>query len=86
MMDNNIDFDNMENTDLSDDTIDNLVQRYNVRDDDLMVVNNDGSYVIIPMDIAENLMANPEFAQRIDAGFSNIYDFQEFVLNYFKEQ
>jgi hypothetical protein len=86
MMDNNIDFDNMENTDLSDDTIDNLVQQYNVQDDDLMVVNNDGSYVIIPMDIAENLMANPEFAQKVDDGFENIPEFQEFVQNYFKEQ
>lgn len=85
-MDNNIDFDNMENTDLSDDTIDNLVQQYNVQDDDLMVVNNDGSYVIIPMDIAENLMANPEFAQKVDDGFENIPEFQEFVQNYFKEQ
>ncbi len=86
MMDNNIDFDNMENTDLSDDTIDNLVQQYNVQDDDLMVVNNDGSYVIIPMDIAENLMANPEFAQKVDDGFENIHEFQEFVQNYFTEQ
>ncbi len=85
-MDNNIDFDNMENTDLSDDTIDNLVQQYNVQDDDLMVVNNDGSYVIIPMDIAENLMANPEFAQKVDDGFENIHEFQEFVQNYFTEQ
>ena len=86
MKDNNIDFDNMENTDLSDDTIDNLVQKYNVQDDDLMVVNNDGSYVIIPMDIAENLMANPEFAQKVDDGFENIHEFQEFVQNYFTEQ
>lgn len=85
-MDNNIDFDNMENTELSDDTIDNLAQQYNVQDDDLMVVNNDGSYVIIPMDIAENLMANPEFAQKVDDGFENIHEFQEFVQNYFKEQ
>lgn len=81
----NIDLDNIENeNNITDDNIDELLQVYNIQDDDLMIVNNDGSYVIVPMDLAEQLMSNEDFVHKIDVGFDNIQEFQDFVKNTFE--
>ena len=79
-MDNTIDLDNIE--DLEDSNkFDDLIEMFGIQDDDLIIVNNDGSYVIVPMNIAEILMSNKDFVDKVDVGFDNINDFSVFVKN-----
>lgn len=76
-----IDYDNINNTEINDENLDSLMNEYGISDDDLMIVNNDGSYVILSMNDAELLMANPDFAHKVDIGFQNINEFEYFVKN-----
>ena len=74
-----IDYDNLNCIDINDENIDNLIQEYGIKDDDMIIVNNDGSYVVLGMDDAEILMADPEFAHKVDIGFENINEFEYFA-------
>lgn len=74
-----IDYNNLNDIDVNDENIDNLIQEYGIKDDDMIIVNNDGSYVVLDMDDAEILMADPEFAYKVDIGFENINEFEYFA-------
>ena len=63
-----------ENT-LDDIGLDDAMLEMGIKEDDLVVINNDGSYVIIPLEIADILMSDEDFAAKIDLGFTDIDDF-----------
>ena len=74
--DNDDDFDY---TPSPDDITDDEMAEDGIAENDLVVVNKDGSYVVMSQDIAEVLMANPSFIDKMDAGFDDIDDFTNAV-------
>jgi len=62
-----------------DDITDEEMAQDGITENDLVVVNKDGSYVVMSPDIAEILMSNPSFIERMDSGFVDIDDFTNAV-------
>lgn len=62
-----------------DDITDEEMAQDGITENDLVIVNKDGSYVVMHPDIAEVLMSNPDFIARMDAGFDDIDDFSSVV-------
>lgn len=58
-----------------DDITDAEMAEDGISENDLVVVNKDGSYVVMSQDMAELLMSNPDFIDKMDAGFDDIDDF-----------
>lgn len=63
-----------ENT-LDDIGLDDAMLEMGISEDDLVVINNDGSYVIIPLEMADILMSDADFVAKVDSGFNDIDDF-----------
>lgn len=63
-----------ENT-LDDIGLDDAMAEMGISEDDLVVINNDGSYVIIPLEMADILMSDADFVAKVDSGFNDIDDF-----------
>lgn len=74
-----IDADDTYNDDEDNDFM-SALDEFSVRDDDLVIVNNDGSYVVIPLILAELLMGDPSFIDKVDNGFNDIGEFQTYIL------
>jgi len=73
------DDDDFEYTPAPDDITDDEMSEDGISENDLVVVNKDGSYVVMSPDIAEVLMSNPSFIDKMDAGFDDIDDFTNTV-------
>lgn len=66
--------------DVDSDVIDaDDIEQYNINDNDLVIVNQDGSYVVLPYDIGSILMGDPEFIRKVDIGFADIDEFFNYV-------
>lgn len=59
--------------------LDDAMLELGINEDDLVVVNKDGSYVVIPLELADILMSDPEFVAKVDLGFEDIDDFSSLV-------
>lgn len=59
--------------------LDDAMLELGINEDDLVVVNKDGSYVVIPLELADILMSDPEFVAKVDSGFEDIDDFSSLV-------
>lgn len=73
------DIEDEEDDGIPEDEFQKGVQDYGVKEDDLIIVNQDGSYVVIPLELAEVLMGDPEFINKVDYGFTDIHDFAEYI-------
>lgn len=68
---------------LEDDISDEEMAQDGISETDLVIVNNDGSYVVLPIEVAQKLMGDPSFIEKVDAGFADIDDFSAYVKKYF---
>lgn len=64
---------------LPDEITDEEMQQDGIQENDLVVVNNDGSYVVMGQEIAEKLLSNPDFIEKLDSGFADVEEFSNFV-------
>lgn len=62
--------------DESDEVIQNNDVDYDISDDDIVVVMEDGSYVVIPYSVFSTLLRDDEFSQGLDEGFTDIESFK----------
>lgn len=65
----------MEENTLDDISLDDAMAELGISEDDLVVINNDGSYVVIPLELADILMSDATFTDKVDYGFADIDDF-----------
>lgn len=72
--------DNCPDADLNiDPEFRDAMEFYDVNIDDVVIVNNDESYVIIPIEVAEQLMSDSDFVEKVDNGFNTIDDFIHYI-------
>lgn len=68
--------DTLDESDLGDEVIQDPSQDYDISDDDIVVVMEDGSYVVIPYSVFSTLLQDEDFSEKLDEGFSDITSFQ----------
>lgn len=68
--------DTLDESDLVDEVIQDPSQDYDISDDDIVVVMEDGSYVVIPYSVFSTLLQDEDFSEKLDEGFSDITSFQ----------
>lgn len=75
-----------EDTDLDTEYagLDDAMQELDINEDDLVIINKDGSYVVLPTQVAEILMSDANFANKVDIGFDDIDDFTSVVSDLYQ--
>lgn len=68
--------DTLDEGDSGDEVIQDPSQDYDISDDDIVVVMEDGSYVVIPYSVFSTLLQDEDFSEKLDEGFSDITSFQ----------
>jgi|JI8StandDraft_1071087.scaffolds.fasta_scaffold79423_3 hypothetical protein len=73
----------IELPEIDSDEILNFEHEFEINETDLIVLLLDGSYVVCPFITIEKLIINPKFAEKLDDGFKDVDEFQEWVNMYF---
>jgi hypothetical protein len=76
----------IELPEIDSDEIIELEKEFDISDTDLIVLLLDGAYVVCPFEAMEKLIINPEFAKKLDDGFSDIEEFKQWVDVYFPKE
>lgn len=71
--------------DISTDNSEDNEQDYDISDDDIVVVMEDGSYIVIPYTTFEKLIQDGDFSNQLDEGFSDIDSFQNITSRIINE-
>lgn len=71
---------------IDSDEISELEKEFDIQDTDLVVLLLDGSYVVCPFEAMEKLIIHPDFAEKLDDGFSDIEEFKKWVDMYFPKE